>query len=292
MVSLWKATSERVVVLLQNCNKTVRDFDSSSGPGGISLSEKIQDMLLEINNLTKYYGKDQITRALDGVNLSVEKGDFIAIMGPSGSGKTTLLNLISTIDKPTSGNVVLDGKDITRILEKEISDFRRNQLGIVFQGFNLIDSLTVKENLAIPMVLEKNGTKEIESRVEEVSKLLGISELLDKHTYEISGGEAQRTAIGRAIFNHPSLLLADEPTGNLDSKNSRAVMELFSAINEKEGVTTLMVTHNPEAAAYCKKVIFIRDGRLYNQICRGDNQKQFFSQILDTLSFLSTESER
>lgn len=244
-------------------------------------------MLLEINNLTKYYGKDNITRALDGINLSVEKGDFIGIMGPSGSGKTTLLNIISTIDKPTSGNICLDGKDITRIPEQKLSDFRRNRLGIVFQGFNLIDSLSVKENLALPMVLDKKGTDKIEERVAEVSKLLGISSLLDKHTYEISGGEAQRTAIGRAIFNHPSLLLADEPTGNLDSKNSNSVMELFSTINAVEGVTTLLVTHNPEAASYCRKIIFIRDGRLYNQIQRGESQKQFFNQILDTLSFLS-----
>lgn len=245
-------------------------------------------MLLDIQNLTKYYGKNNITKAVDGISLTVDKGDFIAIMGPSGSGKTTLLNLISTIDKPTSGNIFLNGMDITMIKNEELSSYRRNELGIVFQGYNLIDSLTVKENMALPMVLEKGSVSNIEKRVAEVSQMLGISHLLDKRPYEISGGEGQRTAIGRAIFNSPSLMLADEPTGNLDSKNSRAVMELFSSVNEKEGVTTLMVTHSPESASYCKKVLFIRDGKLYNKIERGESQKQFFNQILDVLSFLST----
>lgn len=248
-------------------------------------------MLLEINGLTKHYGKDTVTKALDGISLSVEKGDFIGIMGPSGSGKTTLLNLISTIDTPTSGTILLNGQDITHMAPNEMSSFRRNQLGIVFQGFNLVDSLTIRENLALPMVLDKKEVPLINARVEEVSKLLGISHLLDKRPYEISGGEAQRTAIGRAIFNSPSLLLADEPTGNLDSTNSKAVMEFFNTINSQEGVTTLMVTHNPEAASYCKQIIFIRDGKLYNNIRRGDSQKQFFNQIMDTLSFLSTTAD-
>lgn len=248
-------------------------------------------MLLEINGLTKYYGKDNITKALDGINLSVEEGDFMGIMGPSGSGKTTLLNLIATIDVPTSGNVLLEGKDITQLNAAALSSFRRNRLGIVFQGFNLVDSLTVRENIALPMVLNKAGVEAIQARVAQVAHLLEIEALLDKRPYEISGGEAQRTAIGRAIVNKPSLLLADEPTGNLDSKNSRAVMQLFSTINAQEGVTTLMVTHNPEAASYCKRNIFIRDGKLYNMLQRGDSQKLFFNQILDTLSFLSTNTE-
>lgn len=245
-------------------------------------------MLLQINNLSKYYGKDNVTKALDCINLSVEEGDFIGIMGPSGSGKTTLLNIIATIDKPTSGTVLISNKEISKIDENKLSSFRRNELGIVFQGYNLIDSLTVKENLALPMVLEKKSVAEIESRVLEIAKMLCIEKLLSKRPYEISGGEAQRVAIGRAIFNSPSLLLADEPTGNLDTKNSNSVMELFSEINAKKGVTTLLVTHNPEAAAYCKKIIFIRDGKFYNKIEKGENQKQFFNQILDVLSFLST----
>lgn len=248
-------------------------------------------MLLEINDLSKYYGKDPVTKALDGISLSVEKGDFIGIMGPSGSGKTTLLNLISTIDTPTSGTILLNGQDITHLAPNELSSFRRSQLGVVFQGFNLLDSLTIRENLALPMVLDKKEVSLINKRVEQVSKMLGISHLLDKRPYEISGGEAQRTAIGRAIFNEPSLLLADEPTGNLDSKNSKAVMALFNTINAQEGVTTLMVTHNPEAASYCKQIIFIRDGKLFNNIRRGDSQKQFFNQIMDILSFLSTAAD-
>lgn len=164
-------------------------------------------------------------------------------------------------------------------------------MGIVFQDFNLIDSLTVKENLALPMVLEKKPVSDIENRLSEVVRLLGIETLLEKRPYEISGGETQRVAIGRAIFNAPSLLLADEPTGNLDTKNSNAVMNLFSEINDRHGVTTLVVTHNPEAASYCKKIIFIRDGRLYNKIERGENRKQFFNQIMDVLSFLSTAQD-
>ncbi len=248
-------------------------------------------MLLQINNLTKYYGKDNVTKALDGINMSVEKGDFIGIMGPSGSGKTTLLNIIATIDKPTSGSVLLSGQELSKIDEEKLSSFRRNELGIVFQDFNLIDSLTVKENLALPMVLEKKPVSDIENRLSEVVRLLGIETLLEKRPYEISGGETQRVAIGRAIFNAPSLLLADEPNGNLDTKNSNAVMNLFSEINDRHGVTTLVVTHNPEAASYCKKIIFIRDGRLYNKIERGENRKQFFNQIMDVLSFLSTAQD-
>ncbi|MDD2292847.1 MAG: ABC transporter ATP-binding protein [Bacteroidales bacterium] len=202
-----------------------------------------------------------------------------------------LLNIIATIDKPTSGSVLLSGQELSKIDEEKLSSFRRNELGIVFQDFNLIDSLTVKENLALPMVLEKKPVSDIENRLSEVVRLLGIETLLEKRPYEISGGETQRVAIGRAIFNAPSLLLADEPTGNLDTKNSNAVMNLFSEINDRHGVTTLVVTHNPEAASYCKKIIFIRDGRLYNKIERGENRKQFFNQIMDVLSFLSTAQD-
>jgi putative ABC transport system ATP-binding protein len=246
-------------------------------------------MLLEIKDLTKYFGSNNVVKALDGINLSVEQGDFIGIMGPSGSGKTTLLNLISTIDKPTSGSISINGTEVSSLTSDSLASFRRRELGIVFQDFNLIDSLSVRENIMLPMILDKGREETMEKRLKEVAKILNISEILDKRPYEISGGEAQRTAIGRALFNSPQLLLADEPTGNLDSKNAGAVMRLFASINEQVGVTTMMVTHNPESASYCKRIIFIRDGKLYNMIERGESREQFFEQILHLLSFMSTK---
>ena len=246
-------------------------------------------MLLEIKDLTKYFGSNNVVKALDGINLSVEQGDFIGIMGPSGSGKTTLLNLISTIDKPTSGSISINGTEVSSLTSDSLASFRRRDLGIVFQDFNLIDSLSVRENIMLPMILDKGREETMEKRLKEVAKILNISEILDKRPYEISGGEAQRTAIGRALFNSPQLLLADEPTGNLDSKNAGAVMRLFASINEQVGVTTMMVTHNPESASYCKRIIFIRDGKLYNMIERGESREQFFEQILHLLSFMSTK---
>ena len=246
-------------------------------------------MLLEIKDLTKYFGSNNVVKALDGINLSVEQGDFIGIMGPSGSGKTTLLNLISTIDKPTSGSISINGTEVSSLTSDSLASFRRRELGIVFQDFNLFDSLSVRENIMLPMILDKGREETMEKRLKEVAKILNISEILDKRPYEISGGEAQRTAIGRALFNSPQLLLADEPTGNLDSKNAGAVMRLFASINEQVGVTTMMVTHNPESASYCKRIIFIRDGKLYNMIERGESREQFFEQILHLLSFMSTK---
>ena len=246
-------------------------------------------MLLEIKDLTMYFGSNNVVKALDGINLSVEQGDFIGIMGPSGSGKTTLLNLISTIDKPTSGSISINGTEVSSLTSDSLASFRRRELGIVFQDFNLIDSLSVRENIMLPMILDKGREETMEKRLKEVAKILNISEILDKRPYEISGGEAQRTAIGRALFNSPQLLLADEPTGNLDSKNAGAVMRLFASINEQVGVTTMMVTHNPESASYCKRIIFIRDGKLYNMIERGESREQFFEQILHLLSFMSTK---
>lgn len=245
-------------------------------------------MVLHLSNISKHYGKGSITKALDNIDLSVEKGEFIGIMGPSGSGKTTLLNLIATIDKPTFGDIRINGINPNRLSEAQLSNFRRNELGIIFQDYNLIDSLTLKENIALPMVLNKAELQSIEKRLEQVSKLLGIHHLINKHPYEVSGGEAQRAAIGRAIINMPSLLLADEPTGNLDSKSANKVMDLLTSINDKEHVTTLLVTHDPKAASYCQKVIFIRDGQLYNKLERGESQKSFFNEILEVLSYLNS----
>ena len=245
-------------------------------------------MSLQLNNITKTYGKRITTEALKGINLSVKDGEFLGIMGPSGSGKTTLLNIIATIDHPTSGSVLINSQDPHAVSENQLALFRRRELGIVFQSYNLLDTLTVRENIAMPMALEKKSVNEIDSRVKELAALLGISHLLDKMPYEISGGEAQRTAIGRAVVNKPSLLLADEPTGNLDSKSSTDVMSLLSKLNKEEGVTTVLVTHEAQAASYCERVIFIKDGGLNNEINKGDNDKQFFQQIMDVLTFFNT----
>lgn len=245
-------------------------------------------MILELSNIQKFYGNKKITKAVDGIDLTVEKGDFIGIMGPSGSGKTTLLNIIASIDKPTLGNIKINDIDPFQLKAKDLSNFRRNELGIVFQNYNLIESLTVQENIALPMILEKKNIEEINTRLAFLTKKLGLNNLLEKYIYEISGGEAQRAAIARAIFNHPSLLLADEPTGNLDSKNANDVMQLLSSINQEEHVTTLLVTHDPNAASFCKKVLFINDGKLYNQLNRGESQKVFFDEILDSMSYFNS----
>ncbi len=245
-------------------------------------------MVLSLDGVARYYGKNGVVKALDLIDLSVDSGDFLGIMGPSGSGKTTLLNIIATIDSPTLGNIRINGTDPSSLSFGELSCFRRRELGVVFQDYNLIDSLSVAENMSLPMILDKKGISQVDKRIKEVSDILGINGILNKMPYEISGGEAQRAAIGRAIFNSPSLLLADEPTGNLDSKSSANVMQLFSTINSVQGVTTLLVTHDPQAASYCKRVVFIRDGKLYNQIERGDSQKRFFNEILDMLSFLNS----
>lgn len=243
--------------------------------------------VLEVNNITKIYSKGVITQALKGINISVKKREFIGVMGPSGSGKTTLLNIISTIDSPTSGTVLINGHEPHTATAGELALFRRCEMGIVFQAYNLMDTLTVKENMAMTMILDKKNTETIGNRIEELAETLGINEILDKYPYQISGGEAQRTAIGRAVANFPSILLADEPTGNLDSKASSDVMNLLAKLNSKEQVTLVLVTHDPFAASFCDRVVFIKDGLLHNEINKGESKKQFFNSILDTLSFLN-----
>lgn len=246
--------------------------------------------ILNVRQIEKIYEGKVSYKALDNINFSIEKGEFVGIMGPSGSGKTTLLNLIATIDKPTSGEIFINGKNPHVLNRKDTALFRRHELGFVFQNFNLLDTLTVEENIVLPLTLDGVKVSEMEKKLIGVTKKLGIDHLLKKRTYEISGGQMQRTAIARAIIHGPSLMLADEPTGNLDSKSAKDVMETFSTINEEDGSTVLMVTHDAVAASYCHRVIFIKDGQLYNEIYRGDNRQIFFQKIIDMLALLGGDS--
>jgi putative ABC transport system ATP-binding protein len=207
-------------------------------------------------------------------------------MGPSGSGKTTLLNMISTVDQPTSGKIEIQGRNPLLLQGDQLALFRRKELGFVFQDFNLLDTLTLGENIVLPLTLDQVPVQEQDVRLQQVADILGIRHLLDKRTFEVSGGEAQRTAIARALIHNPSLLLADEPTGNLDSKASRDVMELFEKINREQRLTTIMVTHDPLAASYCSRILFIKDGAIYNEVYKGGGRQQFYQQIIDVLSML------
>ncbi|KHD34911.1 bacitracin ABC transporter ATP-binding protein [Clostridium acetobutylicum] len=250
--------------------------------------------VLRIENLRKVYGSKfggvKYT-ALKDINLKVNKGEFVGIMGPSGSGKTTFLNVISTIDKPTAGNVIIDGKDIVKLREPGLSKFRREKLGFIFQDFNLLDNMTIKENIVLPLALAKTPYNVIQKRLEDISKKLGINEILNKHTYEVSGGQKQRAAAARAIITEPSLILADEPTGALDSKSSKELLNSLGYLNEKNEATILMVTHDAFAASYCKRVIFIKDGKLFNEIYKGDrDRKSFYESILKVLSVIGGEA--
>ncbi|MGL5712022.1 MAG: ABC transporter ATP-binding protein [Paraclostridium sp.] len=240
--------------------------------------------LLKINNLSKTYeGKVSYT-ALKNINLTINEGDFVAVMGPSGSGKSTLLNVISTIDKPTEGNVIINSVNPHNLKGEELAKFRRNELGFVFQNFNLLDTLTIKENIVLPLTLEGVSVDKMEEAVVDVAKKLGIEKILDNRTFEISGGQAQRAAVARGIINNPSILLADEPTGNLDSKATDDVMDIFTKLNSENNVTTLMVTHEPYTASFCKKVIFIKDGQVYKELEKHEDREIFYKDILDVLS--------
>ncbi|MCC0706352.1 ABC transporter ATP-binding protein [Clostridioides sp. ES-S-0190-01] len=245
---------------------------------------------LIVSNLSKVYGKKMIFNALNNISFSIDDGEFVGIMGPSGSGKTTLLNMISTIDKPTTGKIELKGKNPLSLKGEELALFRRRELGFVFQDFNLLDTLTIGENIVLPLTLDKVSVKAQDEKLNEVSKILGIEDLLNKRTFEVSGGQAQRTAIARALINKPSILLADEPTGNLDSKSSKTVMELFQKINKDNKVTTMMVTHDPLAASYCNRILFIKDGTIYNEIYKENSREQFYQEVMDVLTLLGGDN--
>ncbi|HLQ94837.1 MAG TPA: ABC transporter ATP-binding protein [Pseudogracilibacillus sp.] len=242
--------------------------------------------MLDVKQLGKVYEGKVPYRALTDIDIQMEKGEFVGVMGPSGSGKTTLLNIIATIDEPTSGEVLIEGSDPHKLSKNQLAKFRRQELGFVFQDFNLLHTLTVEENIVLPLTLDKKKVKEMKEKAYQIAEKLGIKEILNKRTFEISGGQAQRAAVARAMIHNPKLVLADEPTGNLDSKSSKDVMELLRMMNEDEGTTTMLVTHEAQSASYCDRVIFIRDGKLYSEIHKGDSRKVFFQRIIDTLSLL------
>ncbi|WP_438494407.1 ABC transporter ATP-binding protein [Paenibacillus sp. IHBB 3054] len=241
--------------------------------------------VLEVTAMNKVYPGKVLTQALTDIHLSIEQGEFVGIMGPSGSGKTTLLNMVSTIDQPSSGEVKIGGSNPYQMNKKELALFRRRKLGFVFQDFNLLETLTVGENIVLPLTLDNRKLSEMDALLQRVAGRLNITDILNKRTYEISGGQRQRTAIARAIITSPAILLADEPTGALDSNSSRIVMESLEDINRKEGTTLMLVTHDPLAASYCNRIVFIKDGKLAAEIHRGDNRQAFFQKIIDTLSF-------
>ena len=249
--------------------------------------------ILKLEQVKKYYGgaAGNITKAVDGISMEVNKGEFTAIMGASGSGKTTLLNCISTIDTVTAGHITVNHQDITKIKEKDFASFRRKNLGFIFQDFNLLDTLTAFENIALALTIMKVPAKEIEDRVRSIAEKLMITEVLNKYPYQMSGGQKQRVASARAMISNPSLILADEPTGALDSKATDSLLTLFSQIN-KEGQTVLMVTHSTKAASHANRVLFIKDGEVFHQLYRGSmSNEQLYAKISETLTVLTTGGE-
>ncbi|MGP4081518.1 ABC transporter ATP-binding protein [Pseudalkalibacillus sp. R45] len=246
------------------------------------------EKILEANQIKKIYGgKGNVFTALDNIDLKVRQGEFVSIMGPSGAGKSTLLNVLATIDQPTSGEINIDGEKITNMGEAQLAAFRRDKLGFIFQDYNLLDTLTVKENIILPLALAKMDIKELESRVEKVADTFGIRPILEKYPYQISGGQKQRTAASRAIVTKPSLILADEPTGALDSKSATDLLETLKSLSEQDKATILMVTHDAYAASYSQRVLFIQDGKLFTELVKGQStRKEFFDKVLDVLSAL------
>ena len=248
--------------------------------------------ILKIDSIEKYYGsKSSLTKALDNVSFIVEEGEYVAIMGASGSGKTTLLNCISTIDRVTSGHIYVAGQDITKLKGNKLNRFRREELGFVFQDFNLLDTMTAYENIALALSIQGKDAKFIDEHIKDMASQLGIEEVLNKYPYQMSGGQKQRVAAARAIITEPKLVLADEPTGALDSKSSKMLLESFKYLNESIPATILMVTHDAFTASYSKRVIFIKDGKIFNEIIRGGrSRKEFFNEIIDVISLLGGDA--
>ena len=242
--------------------------------------------MLTVKNISKIYGETIQYEALKDINFMIEEGEFVAIMGPSGSGKSTLLNILATIDTPTSGTVTLNEENPHRLNSEQIAVFRREKLVFVFQSFNLLPTLTVEENIVLPLTLSGESVHGMKRKVAEIAPKLGIEQLLHKRISEISGGQAQRVAVARAMIHHPQLVLADEPTGNLDTKASKDVMRLFKQLNEEEQATLLMVTHDPLSASYCRRILFIKDGKLISDIHQASTQEVFYQEIMQQLAQL------
>ena len=244
--------------------------------------------VLEVRNIEKYYGnKGNLTKAIDNISFKIEKGEFVGIMGASGSGKSTLLNCISTIDRVTAGSIKVNGEEITNLKGNKLNKFRREELGFIFQDFNLLDTLSCYENIALALTIQKVPAKEIQRRVKEVSEKLGITDILKKYPYQVSGGQKQRVASARAIITNPKLVLADEPTGALDSKAARMLLENFEYLNKVMNATILMVTHDAFTASYANRILFIKDGKIFNELVKGnDTRKQFFEKIIEVVTLL------
>ena len=249
------------------------------------------EKILKVKNIEKYYGnKSSLTKAVNGITFDVEEGQFVAIMGASGSGKTTLLNMISTIDKVTAGQIYVDGEEITKLKGNKLNKFRRDKLGFIFQDFNLLDTLTGYENISLSLSIQNVPYSEQKKRIEDIASKLNITKILNKYPYQMSGGEKQRIASARAIITSPSLILADEPTGALDSKSSKQLLNSFEYLNKELSSTILMVTHDAFTASYATRVIFIKDGKIFNELNKGDmSRKDFFNQIIDVVTLLGGE---
>ena len=247
--------------------------------------------ILEVKEIEKYYGnKSNLTKAIDQISFSVDKGEFVGIMGASGSGKTTLLNCISTIDRVTAGHIFINGMDITRLKGNGLNKFRREELGFIFQDFNLLDTLTAYENIALALTIQRVKPVEIEERVNQIAMQLGITDILKKYPYQVSGGQKQRIAAARAIVTNPQLILADEPTGALDSKAARQLLENMELLNRSMDATILMVTHDAFTASYADRILFIKDGRIFNEIMKGtEGRKEFFEKIIEVVTLLGGE---
>ena len=246
------------------------------------------EKVLEVKNIEKYYGnRSNLTKAIDNISFDVEKGEFVGIMGASGSGKSTLLNVISTIDKVTAGKIIVNGEEITKLRGNKLKKFRREELGFIFQDFNLLDTLTAYENIALALTIQRVNPREIDKRVKELAEKLGIKDILKKYPYQVSGGQKQRIASARAIITNPQLILADEPTGALDSKSARQLLENFELLNQKMNATILMVTHDAFTASYANRILFIKDGKIFNELTKGnDTRKQFFEKIIEVQTLL------